>query len=431
MAELQQQVTLLGLLIDQANLTREAAAQEFERVAREARIDATMSPRHLGRLVRQENGSVPLANTRRVLELWWERPIEELLSPPPAGQLVKRTGIVGLGGEVDMAAERARAFGERARSQLSEQAVEQIYDEVRSLATDYPQVPVLHLVPNLIHVQGELMNLIEAPRPNPQHLRTLYFLTAVTSGLVAKSSHDLGRPVAAMTQARTALLCAEQADHYGLRGWISGLQSMFAYWAGRPRDAVRYAQRGVEFAQRAGSSASVWLNVSEGRAWAALGRADETRAAIARSESALDAVHPDDLDELGGLCEFSRSRQLYYAADALAWLPSEATAAERYGQAAVDAYAAHGDDWAFSDEAGAMSDLAIARVQRGEIDGAIEAIRPVLALAPDQRINGIASSVRRVHDAVVASGATSVEAVELQDEIEDFQQTALPAVADQ
>ncbi len=40
-----------------------------------------------------------------------------------------------------------------------------------------------------------------------------------------------------------------------------------------------------------------------------------------------------------------------HAADALAWLPSEAAAAERYGQDAVAAYAAHGEDWAFSDEA--------------------------------------------------------------------------------
>lgn len=424
--------TLLHRLIDEENLTMAEAAKQFERTARKAGIDATMSPRHLGRIARRENGGTPTANTRRVLSLMFNHPVDALLSPPPEGHLVQHSGtLAGLRGEVEMAADRARAFSERARSQLSEHALEQIYDEVRTLATDYPQVPVLHLVPNLIRVQGELMELIETPRPNPSHLRTLYFLTSVTSGLVAKSSHDLGRPIAAMTQARTAMLCAEQADHYGLRAWISGLQSMFAYWAGRPRDAVRYAQRGSDYASRTGSSAAVWLNVSESRAWAALGRADETRAAIARSESAMEAVRPDDLDELGGLCQFTRSRQLYYAADALAWLPSEAGEAERYGQAAVDAYATHGDDWAFSDEAGAMSDLAIARVRRGEIAGATAAIAPVLELAPDQRINGIVSSVGRVHDAVVASGIDSDEAGELQDRIEDFQQAALPAVADQ
>ncbi len=428
----EQHATFLHWLIEHENWTMAAAADKFQQIAREARIDATMSERHLRRIARRkEQDGMPSASTRRVLSLMFSRPIEELLSPPSTDLVIRAGASTGLGGEVDMAAERARAFGARANTQLTEQAMEQIYDEVRTLATDYPQVPVLHLVPSLIKVQGDLMELIEAPRPNPQHLRMLYFLTAVTSGMVAKSSHDLGRPTAAMTQARTALLCAEQADHNGLRAWINGLESMFAYWAGRPRDAVRYAQRGTEFASRAGSSVSVWLDVSEARAWAALGRADETRAAIARSESAIDAVQPDDLDDLGGLCAFGRSRQLYYAADALAWLPSEASAAERYGQEAVAAYAAHSEDWAFSDEAGAMSDLAIARVQRGEIDGAIEAIRPVLDLSPDQRIHGIAASVRRLHDAVVGSGATSVDAVELQDELEDFQRTALPAVGDQ
>ena len=63
--------------------------------------------------------------------------------------------------------------------------------------------------------------------------------------------------------------------------------------------------------------------------------------------------------------------------------------------------------------------------------GAIEAIRPVLDLSPDQRIHGIASSVGRVHDALVRARLTSVEAVELQEEAEDFQRTALPGVADQ
>ncbi|SEE48771.1 hypothetical protein [Jiangella alba] len=429
MAEQLRPATLLHWLITQKDWTFEDAAQEFEVTAKRAGISATVSPRHLGRMARAETrGRTPSASTRRVLRLLFNRSVDELLSPPPSDPTDATGGHSGLGDEVDMAAERARAFGERSRSRLTDEAMEQIYDEVRSLATDYPQRPVLQLLPSLIKVQGDLMDLIETPQQHPMHLRRLYFLTAVTSGLVAKSSHDLGRTPAAMTHARTALLCAEQAGHDGLRAWINGLESQFSYWSGRPRDAVRYAQRGAEFAERAGSTAAVWLPASEARAWAALGRIDETRTAIGRAESALDRAEQDDLDDLGGICTFSRSRQLYYAADALAWFPSAGADAERYGEAAVTAYAAHDDDWAFGDEAGAMSDLALARIRRQELGGAIEAVRPVLELPPDQRIHGIASSVDRVHGALMNSGIRSSEAAELQEEIEVFRRTALTAI---
>jgi hypothetical protein len=54
-------------------------------------------------------------------------------------------------------------------------------------------------------------------------------------GLLAKASHDLAEPYAAMAQARTAYLCADNTDHDGLRAWLRGLQSLIAYWAGRTR----------------------------------------------------------------------------------------------------------------------------------------------------------------------------------------------------
>jgi hypothetical protein len=73
-------------------------------------------------------------------------------------------------------------------------------------------------------------------------------------GLLAKASHDLAEPHAAMAQARTGYLCADQTDHDGLRAWLRGLQSLIAYWAGRTQEAARYAESGGEFAARAGNT---------------------------------------------------------------------------------------------------------------------------------------------------------------------------------
>src|SRR5262249_28721344 len=159
-----------------------------------------------------------------------------------------------------------------------------------------------------------------------------------------------------------------------------------SYWAGRPHESIRYAQRGAEFASRSGNTSTVWLPVSEARAWARLGDVSQAQEAIQRADEAWNLVHPDELDELGGLATVSRARQLYYAADALAWLPDEAGAAEDYSSRAVQAYAdTTGQDWAFGDQAGSQSDLAIARIFQGELDGAIEAVTPVLKLPVEQR----------------------------------------------
>ncbi|MGH3974801.1 MAG: hypothetical protein ACRDS9_15945, partial [Pseudonocardiaceae bacterium] len=251
----------------------------------------------------------------------------------------------------------------------------------------------------------------------------------VLGGLLAKASHDLADPHAALAQSRTAWLCAEQADHDGLRAWISGLQSLICYWARRPHDSIRYAQRGAAYAQRASNTALVCLAASEARAWAALGDGEHARDAIDRAERARDQVHPDELDAMGGIATFGRPRQLYFAADALVWLPDESPAAEDYARQAVEAYSDPADPhWAFGDAAGSYAALAIARIGRGEIDGAAEALTPVLDLPAEQRINGIVHSVNRVHQAL-NHVPTSTIARELQERIESYALTPVRALA--
>ena len=151
-------------------------------------------------------------------------------------------------------------------------------------------------------------------------------------------------------------------------------------------------------------------------------------APITAAENALAHVEPDEVDELGGICTFTRPRTLYYAADALAWLPGEAERAESYSTQAVDAYSDRSDPaWAFGDEAGAHADLAIARIAGRDLDGASEALTPVLELVPEQRINGVVHSVQRVHQAVTRSGLAA-DARDLIDHIEDFTHTPLKAL---
>jgi hypothetical protein len=426
--------TVLEALIRQRDRTYEELTAEFDAVARRAGERGTMSPRHLHRLASGERtGTTPV--TRRVLQAMFGRPLDELLQPPSPGSGRTTAGPrspVATRDDPDrerevlrMAAGRAQRFGLIAgETNLGQGSLDRLSDAVHELATAYPQCPLPELLNDLVTAQDTLYTLLEG-RQQPNLTRQLYFLAGVVGGLLAKASHDLSDSHAALTQARTAFLCADNADHNGLRAWVRGLQALIAYWAERPLESLRYAQTGAEYAALSGNTTAVWLSVSEARAWAAVGNAAETHAALERGERAWDAVRPDEVDELGGICTFGRARQLYYAADALVWLPSEADEGERYAGQAVDAYADPSrPEWAFGDKAGSHAGLAIARLARGELEGAAEAVRPVLDLPPQQRMNGIVMSLRRVHKALSQS-PLAADGRELQERIETFTRTPL------
>ncbi len=122
------------------------------------------------------------------------------------------------------------------------------------------------------------------------------------------------------------------------------------------------------------------------------------------------------------MCTFSRPRQLYYAADALAWGGGpEAPHTERLATEALDAYdVAPAAERAFGDEAGTRCDLAVARVFTGEIEGAAEAVAPVLALPPAQRIHGIVTSAEHVQRALLQVESPSPVVADLRGALENY-----------
>jgi hypothetical protein len=425
--------TLLEHLIQQRDRTYEETAAEFSRLDERA----TISARHLARMARGEReaaGATPA--TRRALQATFGMSLDDLLRPWAPNLATAAPATDGLlvvpspgteRGIITMAAERARRFTLLASESTTPEAVDQLRDDVQRLALAYPQRPLTELLGDLAETQDTLFALLER-RQTPQQARQLHFLASVTSGLLAKASHDFADPHAAMLQARTAILCADQADHHGLRAWLRGLQSMVAYWAGRYAEAVRYAEMGTAFANQGGGTTSVWLPVSAARAYAALGNGDRALTAIRAAEEAWDTVEPDAVDELGGICTFNQPRTLYYSADALAWLPAEADNAVAFSTRAVAAYADRSDPaWAFGDEAGSHADLAISRVAARDIEGAWDALAPVLELAPERRINGIVHSVQRVHQAVTRAGLAD-DASDMIEQIEDFTHTPLKAL---
>ncbi|MFJ8431983.1 hypothetical protein ACIQ9P_11870 [Kitasatospora sp. NPDC094019] len=350
----------------------------------------------------------------------------------PAGGLFSSearldAGTTELERQVAMAARRALRFTAMAEgSSIGPETLGQIQDEVRRLTVAYPKLALPTLLGDLVEVQDLTFRLLEHGRVKPLQARELYLLAGITCGMLAKASHDLGNPSAAMMQARTAFVCADNADHHAMRAWVRSLQSLISYWAGRPAEAADYADLGQVAAGTVRGTTSVWLACLSARAHALLGDGEATRAAIQRSEDARAVAQPDDLDGFGGIMTFPVPRQLYYVAEATVHLGEDPALGERQAEAAVAAYrTATEDEWAFGDEAGAQTDLALARLARGEIDGAAEAVRPVLDLPIEQRNFGIISSAQRVYAALPSGGRRVVGAVaDLREEIEAF--TATP-----
>lgn len=420
----------------------------------------TVSKRQFERWYGGELKTRPYPDQCRVLEELFDRPVDELLAPaepehtapprtamtlsahrlaaprpveptPRAGPFAATLdtvawGDLGMGErerQVEMAARRAFRFGSMAEGSTAiPETLAQLQDEVRRLAAAYPRLPLPTLLGDLVELQDTTFRILEHGRVRPSQAKELYLLAGMTSGMLAKASHDVGDPRAAMMQARTAYICAENADHPSLRAWVRGMQSLINYWAGRPQEAARYAALGASIEENVRGSTAIWLACLEARAYAILGDAPKARAAATRADAARDALRPDDLDAYGGLLTFPRVRQLYYVAETVVHLGDDPRGAEEQAAAAVAAYRdAAPEDWAFGDEAGAHTILALSRIGTGELDGAVEAVRPVLDLPFEQRNFGIVVSARRVHRALSDSRfRTDRTAEEAREEIEVF-----------
>ncbi|WP_410597226.1 hypothetical protein [Amycolatopsis sp. lyj-23] len=402
-----------------------------------------MSERQGYRWMVGEVRSLPYAHARAALEEIFGESVERLFGPAHGSGLVQQSPIVHAGSfpsyperhewrrkVIALSAMRARDFLRRTEvPNVGPETINQLADDIRALTVRYQQEPLETLLADMSHAQEQAFFLLEG-RQKPAQTRELYLLAGVSSGLMARASHDTGSADDAMVHARAAFSAADNAGHDGLKAWVKGLQSLIAYWARRYNESIKYAREGFEFTHASRNTAAVWLAAGEARSLAALGRFEEAQVAVDRATEARYRVRRDDLDELGGFCTFTRPRQLYYAAEALAWAGSEkADQAEHIALEAIDAYErAPAADRAFGDEAGTRCALAIARIGRGEYEGANTAMAEVLELPPPQRTHGIIAAVEYVEEVLDNVSVDTKSIRELGDSMRAFssQPLALP-----
>lgn len=298
-------------------------------------------------------------------------------------------------------------------------ALEHLTFELSRIAVDYVHAPLLPLFRDLVMLRDSSFALLRGHQ-SPREARELFFLTGTTCVLLAHASQNLGDCAAAMAQVRTAWTCAEQADHDGLRAWSRGTAALIAEWSNQQRRALEYAEEGQRYAATADSR--VRLAAIEARAAAWTGDRQRALAALDAVRRARDsAARSDEFDEFGGVLSFPLPKQLYYAGTTYVLL-GENHHAQRH---ALDAIARYESGPAaarsYGDESLARLDVAAARVALGDLDGAHEAIAPVLALPAERRIRQLVVGLARVRSALaVPQFARAALARSLAAELDEF-----------
>jgi tetratricopeptide (TPR) repeat protein len=291
---------------------------------------------------------------------------------------------------VRLAADESATWAQWAEtSNLGDIALEQLMADTRALASECLTSDPLPLFTRTRTLRDRVFALLEG-RQHPRQSADLYVTAGYLCGLMAWMSSDLGQLRDADTQGRTAWLCAELSGHNDLRAWVLSTRSKIAFWDGRLRDAINYARRGNTC--RPSGTVTVLLACQEADAWSQLGAEDEALTALARADETRDALVGSD--DVGGIFSCQPARQENYAA-AVQLRIGRASEALRSADRALDLLTVQ-PVRAYGTEAQIHISRAAAHLSTGEAEGALEALAPVLALRPDQRLTPVMGRLKEL-----------------------------------
>lgn len=130
-------------------------------------------------------------------------------------------------------------------SNTSSMALDLLYGQVQGLVNRYEREGAMRLAPEALALRANLQELIEGRQP-ARHRRSLFYLAAQASGLLAYMAVNAGRPVVAEAYCGEAVELAQEADAPSVAMWALGTRSLAAYYDRRYGDALAWADTGVE-----------------------------------------------------------------------------------------------------------------------------------------------------------------------------------------
>jgi hypothetical protein len=307
-------------------------------------------------------------------------------------------------------------------SEVADTTIDRYSGQVRELARGFESAPPLPLLLETRRLRDRVAAVLRGHLRLDQ-ARDLYLLGAQVCGLLAWMTGDLGNFRAADTHAWTAWLCAEQAGHDGARAWVRATQAKLAYWDGRYAESAQLAEHGLTFGS--GDTARTFLALFQARALAQAGRRDEARLALGQAGTERGQVTAPDLT--GGVWGLTPGRYHGMAASTRMLLDEPAQVLADASEAITLSESAPAGERHIYSEMLARIDQAQAHLHQPDLDGARSALRPVLELHPDSRIEPLIRRLARLRPALTTPLlASAARARDLQEEIETYVLEAIP-----
>lgn len=313
------------------------------------------------------------------------------------------------------AAEQSALFAEWAESSnVGSATVDQFGEEIQAIVHDYNhQAPAL-VFERTHRLRQRLITLLQGHQ-YPGQARDLYLFAGQLSAILAWISGDLGDLTHAERHGTAAWVCAELADHDGLRACTLATRSKTAFWRGRYAQAVDLARLGLRWSPP--TTISVLLACREASAWAQLGATGAADSALRHAKERLDQVsRPDDM---AGVFACGPGRHANYAAVVELRLGNSVNAL-RYAQLARDCFV-HGEGTHFGTEAQVQITTAAAFLACGDLDTSITTLNQLLKIAPEQRLDTLVRRLAPISSMLVDERAAGArQASDIKEMVHEF-----------
>jgi hypothetical protein len=274
-------------------------------------------------------------------------------------------------------------------SSVGQAALEALEEAVGEFARSYPSTaPTVLARPVLEHFR-DVTRLLAGPLPVARRQR-LAVVAGHLAGLAGSLAFDLRDEGKALAYFKVAVHAADDADAPDLAAWALATRSLIPTYTGDPAAALRLLQ---EAQDRTGGHVSpsrlAWLAALEARAYAGLGDAAASLAAIVRAEQAIERAEPS-----GGRFAtdfFDRPRLAGFRGTSHLLLGQPKAA-----QVALADVLALRDPADVKGGSLARLDLAQAYVQDGAIEEACVNVAEALAIRHENRVGPILRRAREV-----------------------------------
>ncbi|MDO0914049.1 DNA-binding protein [Streptomyces sp. DT2A-34] len=413
--------TLLKVLVDQ----RRWRYVDFERAFRRAAAQAldegsrnlTVSEAQFRRWTAGRVQTLPGAEACTALEHMFGVDAAALFDAPPS---VAPAPAFNLEDEILMTAHDAQSeAAEAAAAAISDTTLDQLRDDVATLARTYSSTSPFDVFQQARRLREEA----ETQRGRtqvPAQSRELLIVAGQACALLATAAFDLGSLDGAKRLCRSAALYGETARFDPLRGFAGGTLAYIAYFSNQPAEAARLARQAQMFTGL-GDVARRRLAAIEARAFGYLGDAASAQRALDASQLDRPGATDDLHDGVAGEFGFSAER-LAMSNSSTCLLLGDGDQAETAATRALELAAQRpAQQRSARVVGGAGADLAAARLLRGDLDGAADALERVWIVPRDQRATGLLTRTSRVRRALTGEPFRGAPlAGELGERIEDF-----------